>query len=82
MLYFIIFIDFLSICQNIFSNGHKYVQVGSGSGPPGSVIQDYGSEDPDPKEIFTVSTASCTDTTLAFFLQNYFLWSLSSSCLL
>jgi hypothetical protein len=40
---------------------HKNFQVGSGSGqvcnkwPPrhGSIIQDYGSTDPDPQEIFT-----------------------------
>jgi hypothetical protein len=44
--------------NNNFINGHKNVRVGSGSGinyptGPGSVIQDYGSKDPDPKEILT-----------------------------
>ncbi len=35
--------------NKFFINSHKNVQVGSA----GSVIQDYGSKDPDPKEIFT-----------------------------
>ncbi len=58
MLHFIAFNDLLPGWQHIFDNDHKNVQVGSRSGaesvinwPPGSgsVIQDYGTKNPDPK---------------------------------
>jgi hypothetical protein len=41
------------IGNHVVFNGHKNVQVGSGSvlnGPPVSVIQDYGYADPDPQQ--------------------------------
>jgi hypothetical protein len=40
-----------------FFRGHKNVQVGSVSG---SIIQEYGFADPDPKEIFTDVVGSTT----------------------
>ncbi len=51
----------LYINKIFYFNGHKNAQAGSGpcrirnNCPPGyrSIIQDYGSADPDPKDIFT-----------------------------
>jgi hypothetical protein len=55
---FMIYRTTVPVGHHTFINGHKNVQVGSGSeinwSPgSGSAFQDYGSKDPDSKEIFT-----------------------------
>jgi hypothetical protein len=71
--YFIIFNDLLPvpIWQHIFFNRHKSIPVRSGSGsifgwPPGSLIQDYESANPDPKEIFA-DPQHCLPPTLSIY---------------
>ncbi len=50
------FNDFIPILTKyFFCNGHKNLQLGPGivnNWPPGSIIQDYGSADPDENLIF------------------------------
>ncbi len=54
VVYFTILIDLLYyLFYNIFINGYKNVHVGCRPPESGPVIQDNGSADPDPNEIFT-----------------------------